>query len=353
MEKMLGGSKWMELPRRIVVGSGAILEVAEVCRDLNLNGKVLIVTGSTTRKVVGEKISDLLEERGFETDFFIASASRPDEVERAEKLAREIEVDFFIGAGGGRSIDIAKLASVRMNSPFLSIPAAASHDGICSAQASLTRNGETTSMAAQAPLGIIADTSIISKAPHRLLAAGCGDIISNYTAILDWQLAHRLRNEEYGEYAAALSQMTARMIVDSAMTIRPGLEESARVVVKALMSSGVAMSIAGSSRPASGSEHKFAHAINQITPGKALHGELCGLGTIVMMYLHGGNWQMIRDALSCLGAPTTADEIKIDDDTVIKALTTAHLIRSERYTILGNGLTSEAASKAAEVTEII
>jgi glycerol-1-phosphate dehydrogenase [NAD(P)+] len=202
-------------------------------------------------------------------------------------------------------------------------------------------------------LAIIADTEIISNAPARLLSAGCGDIISNYTALLDWQLAHRLRNEEYSEYAAALSDMTAKMVVAQAPTIRPGLEESAGVVVKALISSGVAMSIAGSSRPASGSEHKFAHAVNRIAPGRALHGELCGIGTIVMMYLHGGDWRMIRDALRYTGAPTSAHEVGLDRDTVIEALTSAHKIRPERYTILDAGLAKKAAIKAAEATEIV
>jgi glycerol-1-phosphate dehydrogenase [NAD(P)+] len=202
-------------------------------------------------------------------------------------------------------------------------------------------------------MAIIADTGIISNAPPRLLSAGCGDIISNYTALLDWQLAHRLRNEEYSEYAAALSDMTAKMVVAQAPTIRPGLEESAGVVVKALISSGVAMSIAGSSRPASGSEHKFAHAVNRIAPGRALHGELCGIGTIVMMYLHGGDWRMIRDALRYTGAPTSAHEVGLDRDTVIEALTSAHKIRPERYTILDAGLAKKAAIKAAEATEIV
>jgi glycerol-1-phosphate dehydrogenase [NAD(P)+] len=276
-----------------------------------------------------------------------------EEVDRAEGLASEIGAGFVIGVGGGRSIDIAKLASLRRDVPFLSVPTAASHDGICSAQASINVNGETTSISAHSPMAIIADTEIISNAPARLLSAGCGDIISNYTALLDWQLAHRLRNEEYSEYAAALSDMTAKMVVAQAPTIRPGLEESARVVVKALISSGVAMSIAGSSRPASGSEHKFTHAINRIAPGRALHGELCGIGTIVMMYLHGGDWRMIRDALRYTGAPTSAYEVGLDRDTVIEALTSAHKIRPERYTILDAGLAKKAAIKAAEATEIV
>jgi glycerol-1-phosphate dehydrogenase [NAD(P)+] len=343
----------MELPRIVAVGSGVILELPEICSRLRLLGRALIITGPHTQNVMGKAIFELLENGGHEPETLICSASKLEEVDRAEHLAREIGAGFLIGTGGGRSIDIAKLASLGLDLPFLSVPTAASHDGICSSQASLTVNGETTSIKAQSPLAIVADSKIISQAPARLLSAGCGDIISNYTAILDWQLAHRLRNEEYSEYAAALSGMTARMIVELAADIRPGVEESARIVIKALISSGVAMSIAGSSRPASGSEHKFAHAMNKIAPGRALHGELCGLGTIMMMYLHGGDWKTIKRALALVGAPTSAAEVGLDAESVISALVSAHEIRPERYTILDTGLNRMAATKAAEATGII
>jgi glycerol-1-phosphate dehydrogenase [NAD(P)+] len=343
----------MELPRIVAVGSGVILELPEICADLLLKRRGLIITGPRTEDVVGKAIFELLEDAGFQPETLICTASKLEEVDRAEELAQEIGAGFLIGAGGGRSIDIAKLASLGMNIPFLSVPTAASHDGICSSQASLTVNGETTSLPAQSPMAIVADTKIISQAPARLLRAGCGDIISNYTAILDWQLAHRLRDEEFSEYASALSGMTAHMVVELAAKIRPGLEESAKIVVKALISSGVAMSIAGSSRPASGSEHKFAHAMNRIAPGRALHGELCGLGTIIMMYLHGGDWKMIKRALTLVGAPTTAAEAGLDAENVIEALIRAHEIRPERYTILDTGLNRIAAVRAAEATGII
>lgn len=343
----------MELPRIVAVGSGAIQELPEICASLNLTGRALIVTGPHTQNIMGKTISGLMANGGYKPETIICSASRQEEVDRAKSLAKEIDAGFLIGAGGGRSIDIAKLASLDAGVPFLSLPTAASHDGICSSQASLTINGESTSIKAQSPLAIVADSKIIAQAPARLLAAGCGDIISNYTAILDWQLAHRLRNEEYSEYAAALSGMTAKMIVDLAPDILPGNEESARIVIKALISSGVAMSIAGSSRPASGSEHKFAHSVNRIAPGKALHGELCGLGTIMMMYLHGGDWKMIKRALTTVGAPTCAKDVGLDAETVISALIHAHEIRPERYTILDSGLNKMAAINAAATTGVI
>jgi glycerol-1-phosphate dehydrogenase [NAD(P)+] len=148
--------------------------------------------------------------------------------------------------------------------------------------------------------------------------------------------------------------MTAKMTLESADAIKEGLIESAALVVKALISSGMAISIAGTSRPASGSEHKFSHALDIITPKPALHGEQCGVGTIMMMYLHGGDWKFIRDTLKTIKAPTTANEMGIDPEYIIKALTMAHTIRKDRYTILGDrGLTKDAAEELATVTGVI
>ena len=148
--------------------------------------------------------------------------------------------------------------------------------------------------------------------------------------------------------------MSAKMVMKNADIIRLGNEESVRKVVKGLISSGVAMSIAGSSRPASGAEHLFSHALDMIAPKPALHGEQCGVGTILMAYLHGLKWEHIRETLKRVGAPINAYELGIEPEYIIEALTVAHTIRPERYTILGKeGITREAAEKAARITGVI
>ena len=343
--------KWMQLPRSIAIGHGMIADTARMCTELKLGQNAVIVTGRKTREIAGKSISNILTSGGFTTDITIVTNADQENIDNTITTAENAA--FLIGVGGGTVIDVAKLASTMLDIPFLSVPTAAAHDGIASMRASIARDGDTVSVPAQAPLGIIADTEIIAHAPHRFLAAGCGDIISNYTAILDWQLAHRLRNTPYSEYAATLSRMTAQIVMDRAETIKPELEESARLVIKALVSSGVAMSIAGSSMPASGSEHKFSHALDRIAPEPALHGEQCGVGTILMMYLHGGNWQQIRDALRKIGAPVNAHELNIPDQYIIDALVHAHEIRPERYTILGAGLNKEAAENVARITGVV
>jgi len=112
--------------------------------------------------------------------------------------------------------------------------------------------------------------------------------------------------------------------------------------------------VAGSSRPASGAEHLFSHQLDRIAPGKAMHGEQVGVGTIIMMHLHGGDWLEIRDALQKLGAPTTARQLGISKDKLLQALTTCHTLRPERYTILGEaGINQEAALRACKKTGVL
>ncbi len=332
-------SRWMQLPRDVIIGHDVLAEIPAVCRDLHLRGSVLIVTGSRTKDVAGKKVADLLSAE-HQIRYFSAPPISPASVREAEEAARDS--GFLVAVGGGRVIDTAKIAAFNLDLPFISIPTAASHDGIASARASVPGVGDG-SLEAEPPIAIVADTGVIAAAPHRLLASGCADIISNYTAILDWELSHRLRGEEVSEYAAALSRMTAELLVKDADTIKPNQESSAWTVTKALVSSGVAMSIAGSSRPASGGEHKFAHALERLEPGKALHGEACGVGTIITMYLHGGDWRMIRGALRRIGAPTNPAELGVGDEAAVEALQMAKTIRPERFTILDMGLSREQA----------
>ncbi|MGZ4934036.1 MAG: NAD(P)-dependent glycerol-1-phosphate dehydrogenase [Halobacteriota archaeon] len=345
--------RWMSLPRVVVMEHDALLEVANVLRELKLDGAGLIVCGPITCRY-GRQIKRMLDDE-YSTEVLVAADATIQEVDRVAGRASERASDggFIIAVGGGKTIDIAKIASTTARLPFISVPTAASHDGIASMRASIRFEEGTQSIEAQTPLAIIADTGIIAQAPHRLLAAGCGDIISNYTAVKDWELAKKLRGEEFSDYAAALSLMSTEIILNSASQIKPNLEESVRLVVKALVSSSVAMSIAGSSRPASGSEHKFSHALDVKAPSPALHGEQCGVGTIMMTYLHGGDWQKIRRALQTIGAPVNARELGIDDRYIIEALLYAKNIRPERYTILGEGLTRKAAEELARVTLVV
>ena len=344
----------MELPRSIVIGHDAIHQVGEVCANLKIGRRALVVADATTMKIAGEIALQTLHDHKIRTEEYLIQGADWDAVMAAKDILTSKDVDYALGVGGGRSIDVAKLSAFQAGVPFVSVPTAASHDGVVSSYASIEKDGQKQSFQAHTPIAVIMDTGIIAESPFRLLAAGCGDIISNLTAVKDWALGRNLRNEYYSSYAAALSELAARLLIENAHTIKPRLEESAWFVAKALVSSGVAMSIAGSSRPASGSEHKFSHALDKLAKKPALHGEQCGVGTIMMMYLHGGNWEEVRNALLAIGAPTTARALGLTDEEVLDALIHAHEIHPERYTILGDaGLTHEAAERLAHITKVV
>ncbi len=347
-------AKAMVFPRRVVAGHNIIEQIADMAREFGLKGTALIVTGPLTLKVAGKAVAGFLKDSGYDVHIIETGAATMENVDKVVKTAEEIKANFIVGAGGGSKIDQAKAAACRLYLPFISVPTSASHDGLASPKASIKDSGGPTSVDAVMPIGILADVGIIAKAPYRFLASGCADIIANSTALLDWQLAHRLRGEEFSSTAYAISRMCAATIIESANIMQKNIEESVWIAIKPMISSGLSMSIAGSSRPTSGSEHLFSHALDRIAPGRALHGEQCGVGTIMMMYLHGGDWKQIRQALSEIGAPITAAGLSIGREEVIRALTEAHSIRPERYTILGDrGLSPEAAEKIAALTGVI
>lgn len=357
--------KTMVFPREVIVGHKTTDQIKDMCRRITGNKKILIVVDKNTKRISGDRILKILSGAGYEVNIEVLSSPiiRKDipiawpnmkEVNSVIKSATKYESDFLIGVGGGSVIDVTKLAAYELSKFYISVPTSAAHDGMASPRASLKNRKGSISKTAESPMAILADTEIISKAPYRMLASGCADVISNLSAVKDWELAHRLKNEEFSTFAASLSETSSSLLLEKAEDIRSGLEEAVWQAVKCMIVSGVAMSVAGNTRPASGSEHMFSHMLDQIAPGKALHGEQCGVGAIMMMYLHGEDWEKIRDFLKTIGAPINAKDLRIPKKKIVEALVNAQKIRPERYTILGEqGLTEDAAKKLAKITGVI
>ncbi len=344
----------MQLPREVIVGKGTLTSIAEVTQRLGLSRSALIIAGVKSCEVAGKEVSTLLQETGIKVDTLLVKTVTNKDIIIVEEQIKKQKPQFLIGVGGGTKIDAAKLSASRQNIPFISVPTTLSHDGIASPLASVKGLDKPYSIMAQAPLAIIADTDIIAQAPWRSLISGCGDAIAKFTAVKDWQLAHEEKNEYYGEYAASLALMSAKLVMQNAKLIKSGNDEGLRILLEALISCGVAMSIAGSSRPCSGSEHLFSHALDMLNCPHAMHGEQCGVGTVLAAYLHRMNWKRIKRTLKQIGAPTTACELNVKDKNLVKALELATTIRPERYTILQKlNLNHEACEKAAKITGVI
>lgn len=343
----------MKFPREIIVGEGALEEVSRVCSELKLGRSCLMITGKSTYRIAGKRLCRALGER-FEVKVERVRLADQDSVEAVAGLAEKLGAEFLLGVGGGKCIDVAKLASKLANVEFVSVPTSVSHDGMASARASILDNGNTVSKEASTPIGVVVDTGIIRASPYRLTASGCGDVVSKLSAVRDWELAHEVKGEDVDPYSLAISRATAEAIIHAREEVPLGTQAALKHVARALVSSGMAMNIHGSSRPGSGSEHKFSHALDAIVEKPALHGEQCGVGSILTMYLHNGDWRLIKSTLEVIGAPTTARELGMDEELVVEALLRAREIRPQRYTILEHlDLGREKAEEAATATGVV
>src|SRR5689334_11363844 len=341
----------MELPRKIVIGENNIGEIGKFIADLANPKKVSVVSGDHVKKLTYKKVANSLASSKIKN---IWHTSISNDVKSVQKVLNEIKKDhsdLIIGIGGGRSVDIAKMAAITLKKSFVSIPTSASHDGIASPFVSI-RGEKPYSVIATAPLGVFVDIKILKKAPKRLLASGCGDLMAKITAVRDWELARDNVGEYFGTYAANLASMSAKIVIENSKNFnkRPDV----RMIVEALISSGVAACIAGSSRPCSGAEHLFSHAVDHLKPGVGLHGEKCGIGAILIAKMQGQDWKKIIQMLKNVGAPTTAKEIGLEPDVLAQALTIAQSLRPERYTILSQKkMNTKKAIELAESTGVL
>ncbi|NND87312.1 MAG: iron-containing alcohol dehydrogenase [Nitrosopumilus sp.] len=345
-------SHTMELPRQIVVGEKNIGEFGGFLYNLTKPKKVSLISGSHVKKILKQRIEKSLRSKKIKFVWHTSIDNQITTLNKIEKDVKKDKSDLVAGIGGGRSVDTAKMVSFNLKIPFVSLPTAASHDGMASPFVSV-KSDKPHSIVTTAPLGVFVDIDIIKKAPSRLLSSGCGDLIANIIAVKDWQLGRDRTGEYYGRYSADLAMMSAKIVMEnSSQYSKKGLD--ARVIVEALISAGVASCIAGSSRPCSGAEHLFSHALDKIAPGKGLHGEKCGLGSIMIAKLQGQDWKKITKTLKELGVPTTAKQIGLTKDQIIDALVIAQGLRPERYTILKEvEMTEKKALNLAKSTKVI
>lgn len=199
----------MELPHRILIGED-VLRLLGTFIEMPRSARIVVASGLNVQQKVREVVASSLEGRVNWVDVQLSDMKNVRAVMRASREARCI-----IGLGGGKSVDVGKLAASKLKLPFFSVPTSASHDGIASPFASIRGTEKHYSIKSKPPLGILADVEVIADAPPRLFSAGCGDLVAKLTAVKDWQLGHEATGEYYGEYAANLALMSGRLIIDN------------------------------------------------------------------------------------------------------------------------------------------
>ena len=182
------------------------------------------------------------------------------------------------------------------------------------------------------PAMVLIDTEVIAKGPIQNIKAGIGDTISNYTALLDWKFAVSKGKDVMNGYAYLMSCSSLDALMKTQyQTICP---EFIEVLVNSLVLSGIAMDFAGSSRPVSGSEHLFSHALDYYSSQKNLHGLQVALGTVAVLKLIHYPHDEVMDYLKRFEVHVNPVTMKIDEETFVYCMQHATTMRSNRYTYL-------------------
>jgi glycerol-1-phosphate dehydrogenase [NAD(P)+] len=208
-------------------------------------------------------------------------------VEEAVRLLSAVpsSCKALIGVGGGKALDVAKYTASLAELPYFAAPTSLSNDGFCSPQASLTLKGERRSLLTGLPEAVVVDLTVCQRAPLTLWHSGVGDLSSKFTAVSDWKLAFRRRGVPVNDLAALISDASVFQFMAHPVSDKKGI----RLLATALMLNGVAMEIAGSSRPASGSEHLVSHALDMTGARPRLHGLQTGTAAYLVSSLQRGS----------------------------------------------------------------
>lgn len=241
----------------VYVEDGAISRLTQLC-DKGKN--ILIVADENTYLAAGQKVEDALCQNILKKVIFSGKTVLiPDEAAIEKVRDNLCDVDLLIGIGSGVIQDLCKYVSFFENIPYMIVATAPSMDGYASTGAAMILKGMKETVSAGLPTAIIADTDILKDAPLDMIKAGFGDIVGKYSALCDWELSHLVNGEYFCQY---IYDTTYKMI-EKTLSVAEGLlqreKESVKTLMEALVIVGIMMSFAGSSRPASGSEHHLSH----------------------------------------------------------------------------------------------
>jgi glycerol-1-phosphate dehydrogenase [NAD(P)+] len=305
----------------IYVGKNVTEPLLEFVKQKNLKN-LAIVADTHTYKALGQQVENTLKRNSFEVHTTVLEGHHihADEHQLIKTFIHAPISDYtFIAVGSGTITDITRLVSHRSNRQFIAMPTAPSVDGFTSVGAPIILAGVKTTIICQAPLAVFADIEVLRQAPHRLIAAGFGDMLGKITSLADWRLGSLLWNEPFDEAIAARSQKAIDKVIAHADEIGQASEQGIQALMDTLIESGLCMLDFGSSRPASGAEHHISHywEMKRLKEGAEtpLHGAQVGYALSLVAKLYEGvksiDFETLKQKLNSASWPNAADEKRL------------------------------------------
>ena len=280
------GRKHETAIKDVRIASGLVGKVGEILRENSFSSNLLVVADKNTMKAA-EGIVESLD--GFSLQYKIYDNLRVatmENVNEVENLIADKDI-AILSVGTGSLNDTCRLAAARQDKKLCIFATAPSMDGFASYGAPIVADGFKATYPAKSPEVIIGDTKILANAPTVLKSAGFGDMIAKYVGLVDWEISTLLTGEYYCEKIASLTRSAVDELMEMADKVTVNDEYTAGKIFEALLKTGIGMSFAKNSRPASGSEHIVAHLMEcvELREGKVpnFHGEDVGVCTLEMI----------------------------------------------------------------------
>jgi glycerol-1-phosphate dehydrogenase [NAD(P)+] len=343
----------MELPRYMRAVSGQeelVRALDELSTGLDFD-RLAVVSGTTFTAPLAADLAAAVDRR-VGSPLGVATNAES-EVARIAASPALREADAVVAVGGGKTIDVAKSACALAELPLIVVPTQLTADGIAS-PVSVIRDseGRLRSGSGRLPIAVAVDLAVVAGAPAARTRAGLGDLLANPCALHDWRLAAAVGDGEMDDFAALLSQSAFDLVHTAAPTSGPATQDFLHRLLRGLVLSGLAMEIAGSSRPCSGSEHLISHALDSRHPGTAQHGEQVAFGTLIATCLQGRNWLELRDFMLAAGLQEAARGFGLAAGEVVDVVRQAPSMRPGRHTVLSEPHVTEDAVHDA-VAEVL
>ncbi|WP_431783643.1 iron-containing alcohol dehydrogenase family protein [Streptomyces chumphonensis] len=323
------------IPSPVVVDirPGALNDLAGVLADerISASGKLAVAISGGSGAALRERLAPALPGA---TWYEVGGGTLDDAIKLADAM-KSGHYDAVVGLGGGKIIDCAKFAAARVGLPLVAVATNLSHDGLCSPVATLDNDAGRGSYGVPNPIAVVIDLDVVRQAPPRFVRSGIGDAVSNISAVADWELSHRVTGEKVDGLAAAMARQAGQAVLR-----HPGdIDDDGflTVLAEGLVLTGISMSVAGDSRPASGACHEINHAFDLLHPQRAAsHGEQCGLGAAFAMHLRGAAEEcgLMVQVLRRHGQPVLPADIGFTVEEFVKVVEFAPQTRPGRYTIL-------------------
>lgn len=336
------------IPAVLEIRSGAVFCLDEILRQHGFTQAVFLFDEFTDQTYKPELIKSISAAK-------INALLLPTNLDIHDLITKAFEMNSFdvvIAMGGGMVIDYGKYMAFIRDTPFLSIPTSASNDGFASSTCSLIVEKKKTTVPARVPFGIIVDLDIIQRVPEPFILAGTGDLMSNITALFDWEFEVGHGVGHLNHFAHMLSKKAVNSFIRTPMTdIRSPV--FLKELAGSLMLGGISSVISGNSAPISGSEHLISHALDKISQKPQMHGIQVGMATFIMANVQEHRAERMVKVFTRTGFFDYVKGLGLKKEEYRRAIEMAPAIKPSRYTYLHDETYLKKALQFLDENEIL